>query len=95
MSPRTEEHAWDYFIQVSKESMICSSIHELEDQNPIQYDGKSIWTIVYEDEGFPVMEAKIRQIDEELYFHIVFKEENQKDYLLRCIKESGFTQENL
>ncbi len=95
MSPRTEEHAWDYFIQVSKKPMICSSIPELEKQDPIPYQGKSIWILVHEEEGFPMIDAKIRQLDEELYFHIVFKEENQKDYLIRCIKESGFVQENL
>ena len=94
MSPRTEEHAWDYFIQVSKKPMICSSIPELEKQDPIPYQGKSIWILVHEEEGFPTIDAKIRQLDEELYFHIVFKEENQKDYLIRCIKESGFVQEN-
>ncbi len=90
MSPYLEEGQWEWLIQASKESHICSHYDEMMESEPIEYDGKSIWMYEYEQEGVWMIEACLRYKEKYLYFHDVCAKKENLPYLKQCIKESGF-----
>ncbi len=90
MSPYLEEGQWEWLIQASKESHICSRYDEMMESEPIEYDGKSIWMYEYEQEGVWMIEACLRYKEKHLYFHDVCAKKENLPYLKQCIKESGF-----
>lgn len=90
MSPYLDEGQWQWLIQASKESHICSHDDEMMASDPIEYDHKSIWMVEYEEEGVWMIDACVRYKEKYLYFHDVLAKKEDLPYLKQCIKESGF-----
>lgn len=90
MSPRTQEHEWDYLIQASKDSSILSYGEELESMEPVNYQGKSLWLKTFNEEGLIFIEAILKKMEEVLYFHCTLSNEKDVPYITQCIKESDF-----
>ncbi|MDD7280815.1 MAG: hypothetical protein PUH10_02290 [Erysipelotrichaceae bacterium] len=87
--PYEDETNWHWLIQVSKNDSICMHLNELEQTKPISYKGKDIQIHVYEEDGYYVLEAIVKQ-KENIYFHCVSQEESSIPYLTQCIKQSEF-----
>ncbi|MBU9896344.1 hypothetical protein KSW27_09245 [Holdemanella biformis] len=91
MSPYTDEAQWDWLIQASKQPGIVTNLENIMEQDPIQYDKKTIWMDSWQEDGIYVLEAVLRYKEKFLYFHDVCAKEKDLAFLEQCIKESGFT----
>ena len=91
MSPYTDEAQWDWLIQASKQPGIVTNLDHIMEQDPIQYDKKTIWMDSWQEDGTYVLEAVLRYKEKFLYFHDVCAKEKDLAFLEQCIKESGFT----
>ena len=91
MSPYTDEAQWDWLIQASKQSGIVTNLDHIMEQDPIQYDKKTIWMDSWQEDGIYVLEAVLRYKEKFLYFHDVCANKKDLAFLEQCIKESGFT----
>ena len=91
MSPYTDEAQWDWLIQASKQPGIVTNLDHIMEQDPVQYDKKTIWMDSWQEDGIYVLEAVLRYKEKFLYFHDVCAKEKDLAFLEQCIKESGFT----
>ena len=91
MSPYKDEAQWDWLIQASKQPGIVTNLDHIMEQDPIQYDNKTIWMDSWQEDGIYVLEAVLRYKEKFLYFHDVCVKEKDLKFLEQCIKESGFT----
>lgn len=80
-----------WLIQASKQPGIVTNLDHIMEQDPIQYDKKTIWMDSWQEDGIYVLEAVLRYEEKFLYFHDVCANKKDLAFLEQCIKESGFT----
>lgn len=90
MSPFTDEADWSWLMRISFHDGILENPEALSQVEPIEYQDKTIWMYSEQKTGYYVLDAKLKQDEREMYFHVTVRHESDMNYLKQCIKESGF-----
>lgn len=90
-SPYKEDQEWAWLLQASKQPSILPDSSSVMDQDPeVRDDGSVLWMEDYKEDGIDYIDAVIRDDERRLYLHAAARSDAERDYLKRCIKESGF-----
>ena len=91
MAPYTDDQAWTWLIQASKQPSILPNYSLVMDQKPTSTeDGNVIWMYEYQVDGSYNLDAVIREDENFLYIHALAKTQGEMDYLKQCVLRSGF-----